>query len=212
MSILRGYKLKTLFSLVILSFIFTIVYVTPILGKNKVNNDNNDILNEFSNSKLGKVLINYPYFKDRSGGVKDDFVSGQSFIIYYGKVNIYEIKKLYSKLYPQLNSIDYINLQFYIPTTNLLKVNYLHYEISQNNMIYKDTVPSNRLDKIITVLISMYPDQELLLKQRKNKDISYLSTILNQVQSQSIEGVMSIINHNQNILNLINEIKKVYNK
>ena len=112
MSIHKGNKLKTLFYLIILSSIVTIIYSTPILGKNKETNSNEDIVKEFSNNRLGKILIYYPYFKDRGVNINDDFVSGQSLLIYNVKVILYEIRKLYSKIYPQLNSIDNINLFF----------------------------------------------------------------------------------------------------
>lgn len=212
MSIHKGHKLKTLFYLITLSIILTIIYSTPILGNNKVNNSNEDTIKEFSSNKLGKVLINYPYFKDRSIDFNDDFVSGQSFLIYYVKVDMHGIRNLYSKIYPQLNSIDYINLQFYIPTANLMKVNSLYYEITHNSIKYTDTIPSNRINIILEWLNSMYPNDRLLLNKWKTIDSNYLPTILNQIKSQSIQGIISIINHNQNILNIINTLKKEYNK
>ncbi|MDO9533502.1 MAG: hypothetical protein Q7O12_15435 [Deltaproteobacteria bacterium] len=169
-------------------------------------------MKEFYSNKLGKILLNYPYFKDKSIGFNDNFVSGQSFLIYYVKVDMYEIRKLYSKIYPQLNSIDYINLQFYIPTNNLMKVNSLYYEITQNNIKYTDTIPSNRGNIILEWLNSLYPNDRLLLDKWKNSDNNYLPTILNQVKSQSVQGIISIVNHNQNIVNIINTLKKEYNK
>ena len=143
------FKLKKIFYLITLSCILTIIYSTPILGKSKVNNSNDEIAMDFDNNKLGKILINYPYFMDRSVSFKDDFVSGQSFLIYNVKVDMYGIRKYFSRIYPQLNSIEYINLHFYIPTANLMKVNNLHYEITQNNIKHTDTIPSNRFDKIL---------------------------------------------------------------
>jgi hypothetical protein len=72
------------------------IFSNPIFGKSQNTNNSDEIIKSFSYNNLGKCLNYYPYFKDRNVSFNDDFVSGQSFLTYKVKVDMFEIKKLYS--------------------------------------------------------------------------------------------------------------------
>ncbi len=84
----------------------------------------------------------------------------------------------------------------------------MYYEIEKGSLIYKDSIPSNRLSTFVNFVFKNDYRGNLILKA----DAKIMEKNLNDIQDESWYAIMTIIEHNNKKIEIIEETQEISRK